>query len=31
MANFERYNEKIDIWALGIIVFELVNGKPPVN
>ncbi len=24
-----RYGKEIDIWALGCLCFELINGKPP--
>jgi serine/threonine protein kinase len=23
------YNEKVDIWALGVLVYEVLTGKPP--
>ncbi|KAJ0410610.1 hypothetical protein ATCC90586_009091 [Pythium insidiosum] len=29
MIRGERYDESVDIWALGIIMFELLVGKPP--
>lgn len=29
MIRGEKYNESVDIWALGIIMFELLVGKPP--
>lgn len=25
----ERYNEKVDVWSLGVIVYQLLNGKTP--
>lgn len=25
----EKYDESVDIWAVGIIMFELLVGKPP--
>ena len=27
--NFKKYNEKVDIWSLGIIMFILLTGKAP--
>jgi calcium-dependent protein kinase len=27
----DQYNEKTDMWSLGIIVYELLVGKPPYN
>jgi serine/threonine protein kinase len=29
MIQKKPYDEKVDIWALGILLFELVEGIPP--
>jgi serine/threonine protein kinase len=29
ILNKEGYNYKVDIWALGVIFYELIVGSPP--
>jgi serine/threonine protein kinase len=29
IVNNNPYNEKIDVWALGVLMFELTQGYPP--
>lgn len=29
MIRGEKYDESVDIWAIGIILYELLVGKPP--
>lgn len=27
----EKYNEKCDIWSIGVILYQMIYGKPPFN
>jgi len=29
VLQFQRYNEKADMWSVGAILFELLHGYPP--
>lgn len=29
ILQFQRYDEKVDMWSVGAILFELLNGFPP--
>ncbi|XP_057544589.1 serine/threonine-protein kinase ATG1t isoform X1 [Amaranthus tricolor] len=29
MLGFQRYDHKVDMWSIGAILFELLNGYPP--
>ena len=29
MFKREKYNEKVDIWSIGILTYEFLVGKPP--
>lgn len=29
VLGFQRYDEKVDMWSVGAILFELLNGYPP--
>lgn len=29
IVNGARYNEKVDCWSIGVLLFELLSGSPP--
>lgn len=29
LVQHERYSEKVDVWSLGVIVYQLLSGKTP--
>ena len=29
LCEEEKYNDKVDIWSIGVITFVLLQGKPP--
>ncbi|XP_019437229.1 PREDICTED: serine/threonine-protein kinase ATG1t [Lupinus angustifolius] len=31
IIQFQRYDNKVDMWSVGTILFELLNGYPPFN
>ena len=31
ILKFSEHNHKIDIWALGVLIFEMIVGIPPFN
>jgi len=31
LLSGQEYDEKVDLWAIGILIFELMVGKSPFN
>lgn len=29
LINVRKHSEKVDIWSLGILFYEMLHGKPP--
>ena len=31
ILNYQDYDEKVDLWALGVLIYEMIVGIPPFN
>jgi|TARA_B110000285_G_C14985521_1_gene543587 serine/threonine protein kinase len=29
LINHQKYSEKVDVWGLGVITYQLLSGKTP--